>query len=143
MRTATLLDGMKPPPCAELLGWRLIDVRPEEGWVRIGFDAKPEFRNFAGAIQGGILSAMLDDTMGPAVFVMTEGRFFPPTLDLHVSFLSPTRPGRLVGEGRVEQMGRSIAFLEGVLFDAAGTPVARATATAKLVAAEEALADVA
>jgi acyl-coenzyme A thioesterase PaaI-like protein len=30
----------------------------------------------AGLIQGGILSAMLDDTMGPAVFVKTEGRLY-------------------------------------------------------------------
>jgi len=27
-----------------------------------------------GFVKGGILSAMLDDTMGPAVFVMTDGR---------------------------------------------------------------------
>jgi uncharacterized protein (TIGR00369 family) len=143
MPVATVLDTIPVAPCARLLGWRVLAAKPKDGWVKVGFDARWEFTNPAGYVQGGFLAAMLDDTMGPAVFVMSEGRFFPPTLDLHVSFLAPTRPGRLVGEGRVVQMGRSIAFLEGVLFDAAGTPVARATATAKLVAAEEALADVA
>jgi acyl-coenzyme A thioesterase PaaI-like protein len=56
-----------------------------------------------------------------------------------VSFLSPARPGKLVGEGRVIQLGKSIAFLEGSLTDAAGTLIARATASARLVEAEKAL----
>jgi uncharacterized protein (TIGR00369 family) len=143
MPVATALNSIPVPPCARLLGWRVLAAKPKDGWIKVGFDARWEFTNPAGYVQGGFLAAMLDDTMGPAVFVKSEGRLFSPTIDMHVSFLSPARPGRLVGEGRVVQMGKSIAFLEGVLFDAAGTPVARATATAKLVAAEQALADVA
>jgi len=143
MPVATALDSIPVPPCARLLGWRVLAAKPKDGWIKVGFDARWEFTNPAGYVQGGFLAAMLDDTMGPAVFVMTDGKFFPPTLDLHVSFLAPTRPGRLVGEGRVTQLGKSIAFLEGALFDASGTIVARASATAKLVPAEQALAEVA
>jgi uncharacterized protein (TIGR00369 family) len=141
MPVATALDDLPAPPCARLLGWKVLAAKPKEGWIKVGFDARWEFTNPAGYVQGGFLAAMLDDTMGPAVFVHTEGRFFPPTIDMHVSFLTPTRPGRLVGEGRVVQLGKSIAFMEGVLFDAAGNAVARATASARLVAAERALAD--
>jgi len=141
MPVATALDDLPAPPCARLLGWKVLAAKPKEGWIKVGFDARWEFTNPAGYVQGGFLAAMLDDTMGPAVFVHTEGRFFPPTIDMHVSFLTPTRPGRLVGEGRVVQLGKSIAFMEGVLFDAAGNVVARATASARLVAAERALAD--
>ena len=72
---STALDGFTAPPSSRLLGWRLLDARSSDGWVRIGFDGKPEFCNPAGFIQGGILSAMLDDTMGPAVFVMLLGGF--------------------------------------------------------------------
>jgi len=141
MPVATALDDLPAPPCARLLGWKVLAAKPKEGWIKVGFDARWEFTNPAGYVQGGFLAAMLDDTMGPAVFVHTEGRFFPPTIDMHISFLTPTRPGRLVGEGRVVQLGKSIAFMEGVLFDAAGNVVARATASARLVAAERALAD--
>ena len=141
MPVATALDDLPAPPCARLLGWKVLAAKPKEGWIKVGFDARWEFTNPAGYVQGGFLAAMLDDTMGPAVFVHTEGRFFPPTIDMHVSFHTPTRPGRLVGEGRVVQLGKSIAFMEGVLFDAAGNVVARATASARLVAAERALAD--
>ena len=53
---ATALDHFNAPPSAKLLGWHLLDARPEDGWVRIGFDGKKEFCNPAGFIQGGILS---------------------------------------------------------------------------------------
>jgi hypothetical protein len=60
----TALDNFSRPPCAELLGWRLLDARPQEGWIKLAFEGKPEFCNPAGFIQGGILAAMLDDTRG-------------------------------------------------------------------------------
>jgi hypothetical protein len=86
---STALDGFTAPPSSRLLGWRLLDARSSDGWVRIGFDGKPEFCNPAGFIQGGILSAMLDDTMGPAVFVMSEGRLYTATITMTVNFLAP------------------------------------------------------
>jgi uncharacterized protein (TIGR00369 family) len=89
---ATALDRIPAPPSAKLLGWQLLDAPPEDGWIRIGFDGKREFCNPAGFVQGGILSAMLDDTMGPAVFVMTEGRLYTATITMTVNFLAPARP---------------------------------------------------
>jgi acyl-coenzyme A thioesterase PaaI-like protein len=73
------------------------------------------------------------------MFVQSEGRLFPPTIDLHVSFLAPARVGVLYGEGQVVQAGKSIAFLEGRLMDAEGNIVARATASARLVPADQML----
>jgi uncharacterized protein (TIGR00369 family) len=139
MPVPTALDDLPRPPCAELLGWEVVDARPADGWIRIRFEARPEFCNPAGVIQGGFLAAMLDDTMGPAMFIYGEGRVFTPTIDLNVSFLSPARPGPLYGEGQVVQAGKSIAFLEGKLMDLSGTLVARASASARLVAADRML----
>lgn len=140
MPVPTALDGLPRPPCAELLGWEVVEARPADGWIRLRFEGRPEFVNPAGYIQGGFLAAMLDDTMGPAMFVYSEGRLFTPTIEMHVSFLAPARPGPLYGEGQVLQAGRSIAFLEGRLIDLSGTVIARATATARLVPSEKALA---
>lgn len=133
-RAAAMFARFPTPPCATTLGWELLDADPEVGTIRIGFEGHREFCNPAGFIQGGFLAAMLDDAMGPAVLVKTDGAFFTPTIDLHVSFLAPARPGRLVGEGRIVQLGKTIAFLEGSLFDAEGQLVARGTASARLVA---------
>ena len=140
MPVPTALDELPRPPCAELLGWELVEARPADGWIRMRFEGRQEFTNPAGFIQGGFLAAMLDDTMGPAMFVYSEGRFFTPTIEMHVSFLAPARPGPLYGEGQVLQAGKSIAFLEGKLMDLDGTVIARATASARLVSAEKALA---
>ena len=87
------LDTLPRPPCAELLGWEVVDARPAEGWIRIRFAGRREFTNPAGVIQGGFLAAMLDDTMGPAVFIATEGRLYCATVDFNVSFMAPAKVG--------------------------------------------------
>ena len=130
---ATALDRLAAPPSSKLLGWHLLDARPNEGWVRIGFVGKPEFCNPAGFVQGGILSAMLDDTMGPAVFVMTEGKLYTATVTLNVNFLAPAKPGPIMGEAGVTQLGKTIAFVEGRLTAGDGTLLATATTSARLV----------
>jgi uncharacterized protein (TIGR00369 family) len=83
-------------------------------------------------IQGGLLAAMLDDTLGPALVATLGPGQFAPTTDLHVQFLRPARPGRLTGRGRVVHRGKDIAFLAGELLDDSGQIVAAATATAKI-----------
>jgi uncharacterized protein (TIGR00369 family) len=130
---ATALDHLTAPPSSKLLGWHLLDARPSEGWIRIGFEGKQEFCNPAGFIQGGLLSAMLDDTMGPAVFVMTDGKRYTATITMTVNFLAPARPGPIVGEATVTQLGKTIAFVEGRLIADGGTLLATATASARLV----------
>lgn len=135
----TIMDDLPKPPCAETLGWRMIDAKPEEGWVRIGFDAKPEFCNPAGFIQGGFLAAMLDDTMGPALLIHTNGAAYSVSIDLNVQFLGAAKPGPLFAEAKVVQVGKTIAFIEGALFDEGGRTVARATTSARIVPAEKAM----
>jgi len=136
---ATALDKIPVPPSSQLLGWHILDARPQEGWVRIGFDAKPEFCNPGGFIQGGILCAMLDDTMGPAVFIMTEGRQYMTTISINISYFAPARVGPIVGEAQVLKLGSTIAFAEGKLMNEAGTVLATATTNMKLLDAARAL----
>jgi uncharacterized protein (TIGR00369 family) len=136
---ATVLDTLAAPPSSILLGWHIIDARPRDGWVRIGFDGKKDFCNPAGFVQGGILSAMLDDTMGPAVFVMTEGRLYTATVTMTVNFLAPAKPGPITGEATVIQLGKTIAFVEGRLTAEDGTLLATASTSARLVEAAKAI----
>ncbi|WP_431933443.1 PaaI family thioesterase [Nonomuraea jabiensis] len=129
---------MSPPPAAETLGWELLSVDPDQGTIEVAFQASERFVNPVGAIQGGFLAAMLDDTLGPAlVATLPEGQF-APTLDLHVQFLRPARPGRLVGRGRVVRRGSQVCFMSGELLGPDGEPVAVATATAQIRAIRQA-----
>lgn len=130
---ASIFDNFKMPPVAVLLGWRLIDINLEEKWIRLGFEAKPEFLNPMGNIQGGILAAMLDDTMGPLVVASTNRESFGTTIDLNVSFIRPVRPGPITATAQITGMGTRVAFMEGKLFDSNEKLCVRATATALLV----------
>jgi uncharacterized protein (TIGR00369 family) len=136
---ATAFDNFTAPPSSKLLGWHLLDARPQEGWIRIGFDGRKDFCNPAGFVQGGILSAMLDDTMGPAVFVMTEGKLYTATITMTVNFLAPAKPGKLIGEATVTQLGRTVAFVEGRLMAANGALLATASTSARLVETAKAI----
>jgi hypothetical protein len=56
-------EGRAPmPPVAQLLGWTLLSTDPGRGEIRVRFEAKPDFLNPAGTVQGGILSAMNFET---------------------------------------------------------------------------------
>jgi uncharacterized protein (TIGR00369 family) len=85
-----------PPPAAILLGWELVAIDPEAGTIEVAFTASEQFLNPVGAIQGGFLAAMLDDTLGPALVATLGPGLFAPTTDLHVQFLRPARPGPLL-----------------------------------------------
>jgi uncharacterized protein (TIGR00369 family) len=127
-----LAGRVPPPPAAVTLGWELVEVDPARGTITVGFTADERFLNPAGMVQGGFLTAMLDDTLGPAlVATLPEGQF-APTLDLHVQFVRPARPGRLTGHGRVVHRGREVCFLAGELLAPDGRTVAVATATARI-----------
>ncbi len=121
-----------PPAAAATLGWELVAVDPEAGTIEVAFAATDAFLNPVGVVQGGFLAAMLDDTLGPALVATLGPGQFAPTTDLHVQFLRPARPGRLVGRGRVVRRGRDVAFLAGELVDGDGNVVAVATATAQI-----------
>jgi len=128
-----VMEGrVPPPPAAKLLGFELVSVDPQAGTIEVAFTASERFLNPAGVVQGGLLAAMLDDTLGPALVATLSDGEWAPTTDLHVQFLCPARPGRLIGRGRVVRRGAQVAFLTGELSEEHGNVVATATATATI-----------
>lgn len=128
------IEGRAPmPPVASLLGWQLEEIDPEAGTINVRFEARPEFTNPLGNVQGGILAAMLDDTMGPALVATLPAGKFAPTLEMKVSYLAPAKVGPLWGRGRVVQGGRTNAFVEADLVDGDGRMIARASATVRII----------
>lgn len=132
MDIRSMFENFPTPPSAELLGWEFVSFDPEEQAFTVRFDGKPGFVNPAGVIQGGILTAMIDDTMGPAVVAASGGTRFCQTIDMHTHFLRPVAPGKVTCVARVVRLGKRIGFIEAELFDAEGRLCARASSSASL-----------
>ena len=121
-------------PIALLLGADPLACDPVAGRITIAFEAKPEFCNLLGTVQGGMLAAMLDMVMSFAVLCTMGGPgHVVPTVNMTTQFLSPAKPGRIVGEGAVVKKGRTIAFMEGRLRDRDGRLLTTATASGQLM----------
>lgn len=126
---AIVAGRIPPPECAKTLGLEIIAYDLDAHTVELEFDGKPEFANPIGIVQGGFLSAMLDDCMGLASATTMNVGEFAPTLNLTVQFHRPAKIGKLTGKGRVMMRGKDIFHLAGELFQA-DKLVATATATA-------------
>jgi uncharacterized protein (TIGR00369 family) len=88
--------------------------------------------NAIGTIQGGIVTAMLDDAMGPAASAFLGGHHMAPTVELKTSFMRPATVGPLFVEAKVVHRGRNILFLEAAMTDKEDKLIATATATARV-----------
>jgi uncharacterized protein (TIGR00369 family) len=94
-----IIEGRSPLPAASrLLGWKLLALEPAKGVIRVEFAAVPDFINPIGTIQGGIISAMLDDAMGPVATAFLGGHHMAPTLELKTNFMRPATVGPLFVE---------------------------------------------
>jgi uncharacterized protein (TIGR00369 family) len=120
--------------------WRYLGVEVTEardGWVRLRVPVRDELRNAAGApLHGGVYSALVDMAVGGALSTMHEtsaGGVGQTTLDLNVSFIG-AGGGDVFAEGRILRRGRSIAFGEATITDAAGKLLAVGRATYMILA---------
>jgi uncharacterized protein (TIGR00369 family) len=119
----------KRPPCTETVGMRLTHVDQAKMVARYEFEAKPEFANPTGAIQGGFICAMMDEAMSALAIIASNVTMNAPTLEMKVSFLRPLFIGKATAEARILKWGKSTCFIEAELFDPAGQLVAKASAT--------------
>ncbi|MXP30005.1 hotdog fold thioesterase [Porphyrobacter algicida] len=104
------------------------DRKREE--ITLRFHAPDSFITPRGSVQGGLVAGFLDEVMGWAHVWATDQVEAPLNLEISMSLLKPVPPGPLVGKGRVVRRGKRVIFLEGELFDLAGTLLARSTSTA-------------
>jgi uncharacterized protein (TIGR00369 family) len=120
------------PPIADLLTTRITALDTRAGTITVAFEGQPGWINPHGGIQGGMVAALLDETMGALLtFVLFPSRR-GLTLELKVNMLRLAKPGPLVAEGRVVQRSKNIAFLEAELRDHRQRLIATATSTASI-----------
>jgi uncharacterized protein (TIGR00369 family) len=126
---AKFANAKTRPPCSQTLSLELIRVDQSHGSVRLKMVGLAAWCNPRGALQGGFVTAMLDEAMAIAGIVAGDMAFAVPTLELKTTFLRPCPAGPVEAEGRVVRWGKSAAFLEADLYDSEGRHVARASST--------------
>ena len=128
-----MLRGETPrPPVLTLLGSQIDAVDAAAGTLSATYQAQADFRNPAGTVQGGMLSAMLDDLTASLVDATLSAGQGVATLNLNVSFLRPAHVGPLQGEARLLRRGRDVCHVVGTLLQD-GKEVATAVAVCKVV----------
>ncbi len=127
----SVLEQFDMPPSAAFLGYEFMELDRDAQTMRVHFQARKEMLNPKGTIQGGFLTAMLDDVMGSMVVALTSKGSV--STDIHTQYLLPVFPGPLIGEARVVHMARATVFTQAALYNDTGEKVAAATQTARMV----------
>lgn len=113
-----------------LLGCRLIGVTEDE--ITIAVTAGKKHTNSMGIIHGGVLSSLMDQTMGMAA-VHAKQLDHCVTTNLNVHYLAPMREGELIVTAKViHEAGRSLTTTSEVR-NADGVIGCMATASFRLV----------
>ena len=115
-------------PSAKLMGAEFVSLDEESMTVEMAFMPPAGFANMRGSVQGGLLAGPMDEAMGAAVYVATQGKL-QLTLDINLSLLRPVPMERITVKARAVKAGKRVTFVESELFDHNGKLCARATAT--------------
>ena len=120
-------------PCTDTLGAKVVRFSTEPPEIEMEFEAIYDFTHSDGqVVQGGFVAGMLDAPMAHLLMGLFNFKIIPMTLDLNVSYLAPSRQGKLNCIAEVLQLGKSTAFMTSKLYQQ-GTLVASATSTVRLV----------
>ena len=83
-----------------------------------------EFNDFSlnpdGSVQGGMMTAMLDDVTSLLIIIETKGRVYPASTDLHTMHHRPLIKGKVKARASIIKKGKKIATTRGELFDEEG-----------------------
>ena len=120
-------------PCIDTLGMKVLSFCSEPPSIEVEFEAKYEFTHSEGqVVQGGFVTGMLDAPMAHLLMGLFDFKVLPMTLDINVSFLAPSKPGKLNCIAEVVQLGKSTAFMASKLYQD-NSLVAISTSTVKLI----------
>ena len=118
-------------PFVEHLGIELTEQSTERASVVLR--KRPELLNSWGSTHGGVIMTMLDYVMSAAVRGLYANDHSVLTVDLSLGFMNASFTEHILAEGKVLHRGKSTAFCEAEARDEAGTLLAKALGTFKLL----------
>jgi uncharacterized protein (TIGR00369 family) len=114
----------------QFLGIEVEELRQDYARMRLRF--RPEFRQPAGVVHGGVIASMIDTVVVPAIGSGYDEPHELFTIDLQMRFLAPIVDDDVVAEGWVTQRGRQIVFCDAEVRSGAGARCATGTLVYKV-----------
>ncbi|AFU01726.1 MULTISPECIES: PaaI family thioesterase [Nocardia] len=120
-----------PPPSAKEMDMQFEEYVPGTS-LTATVAAPPSYANAVGIVQGGFLSAMFDNLIGPLSYLTARGP--TTTLELTTHFMRQTFPGqRLRLTAVVRKAGRTAIYLAAEAHSEDGKLVATAVSTVQVL----------
>ncbi|MCS6835890.1 MAG: PaaI family thioesterase [Anaerolineae bacterium] len=132
-RLGSSAQGLKlPPPIFHELGAEVISFNAETATLVCRFPVQQRWQNPLGFMQGGMIAAVLDNTIGPLSFLVA-----PPSVTTHMSltYLRPVTPQEthVVVTARLVERTRRLLVFGAQATDSAGRVLALCSATQQLL----------
>jgi uncharacterized protein (TIGR00369 family) len=116
---------------SQVVGLSVEELRTDYARMRLAF--RPEINQPAGEVHGGSIATLLDTVVIPAIGTGYDTRVDMVTVSMNVQYLGALREEDGIGEGWIEQRGRSMVFCRAEVTGAtSGRLVANATVVYKV-----------
>jgi uncharacterized protein (TIGR00369 family) len=116
----------------QFLGLEVEELRQDYARMRIPW--RPEYRQPAGVMHGGVIATLVDTVVVPAIGSGYDSPRALFTIDIALRFLAPIIDDDVVAEGWVRRRGLSIVFCDAEVRSGAGDLAATAALTYKVSA---------
>ncbi len=117
-------------PHAKAIGMVVCEAWRNHAAVRVPFSPKLVGNPATGVIHGGVVTTILDNVGGIAVFTAMEKPIATATLDLRIDYMRPATSGQTIfAHAHCYKMTRTVAFVHGSAYNLdADDPIATCAA---------------
>ncbi|CAA0093396.1 Uncharacterised protein [Zhongshania aliphaticivorans] len=119
-------------PFLILLGAKVLDLDPIEQTCKMEFNVDTQLCHSVDVVQGGFVTAMLDAAMSHVLWGLDHSIVNMSSLEIHTTYLEPTRAGKILAEGKIVKAGYKTGFFEAKLYTSDGVLTATGTSVGKL-----------
>ncbi len=128
--------GIKLPPNSAIeLKSEFIEYIPKKS-LTVNFPVQEKHTGPLGILQGGILTALFDDTFGPLSYA-TLGKPMV-TINIQVDFIRSAKPGDTISvKAEIISRGKQVIFMKGEAFNQKGKLIATSTTSALILNEKE------
>jgi len=102
----------------KLFNFKLISY--EEECLELEGEFSAESLNPDGSVQGGMMTAMLDDVTALLIIINSNATLYPSSTNLHSHHHRPLFKGRVTTRAQLVKMGKTIATVKGEIFNSQG-----------------------